>query len=703
MRNLPILLLAAFVAASSGAAEGLPPAAEILKDTERVADWQLAHLSRIDYIDLYLEETVNPTAWVQGTLFVGLSALADRTGEPRYRDAILDHDRMTGWSLSGKADHADYQLIGQTYFWDYQHTHDAQALTAILQRFDQVLAEHPDVPLDFQIVAPDGSRPCQKRWCWSDALFMAPATWATASRITGDPRYLDYADREMWATVQTLYDPQEHLFYRDSLQMPKRDADGNKIFWSRGNGWVLAGLARFLDALPPDHPSRGRYETLFKEMARRAIQLQTAGGTWSPSLLAGAQGAPPETSGTSLFLFGLAWGVNHGLLDRDATLPALVRGWSALHAAIRPDGRLGWVQKIGYAPDQVGIDDTQLYGTGAMLLAGVELSRLSEGGSTLRNALGMELSVLDYGAALTRVVVPDRRGHMGNVVLGLPDEAAYRKSTSRQGATIGRYAGRIAGAELVIDGTAIHLVPGPRGPTLHSDPDGFDHRLWQGRDFADTDSIGRVFTLHCPDGDQNYPGTLDVQVTYRLMRGSDEFRIEYEARASQPTAINLTNHAYFNLAGAGASGVAAHKLTIPADRYAVTGEYRIPTGELRGVAGSDLDFRAGRVLGDKPAYDDSLFLGAGEGLKPAARIEEPGSGRRLEISTTEPAIQIYTANSFNGSEMGAEGHPYRRNDGVALEPQHLPDSPHHPDFPSTILRPGEVFRSVTVYRFSVME
>jgi len=323
--------------------------------------------------------------------------------------------------------------------------------------------------------------------------------------------------------------------------------------------------------------------------------------------------------------------------------------------------------------------------------------------TTLRNDLGMEVSFLDYGGAITRVVVPDRQGHMGNVVLGLPDAEAYRKSTSRHGSIVGRYAGRIAGAQLVIDGRTIHLVPGPRGPTLHSDPDSFDHRLWQGRDFADKESLGRVLTLHCPDGDQSYPGRLDVQVTYRLMRASNEFRIEYEARSSEPTAINLTNHAYFNLAGAGAVGVSSHKVTIPADRYAALDELHIPTGDLPSVAGGDLDFRDGRVLGDKPSYDDSLFLGAGGGLKPAALVEEPGSGRRLEISTTEPSIQIYTANSFNGTEMGAEGHCYHRNDGVALETQHLPDSPHHPDFPSTILRPGGSFHSLTIYRFSVME
>ncbi len=322
--------------------------------------------------------------------------------------------------------------------------------------------------------------------------------------------------------------------------------------------------------------------------------------------------------------------------------------------------------------------------------------------TTLRNDLGMEVSFLDYGAAITRIVVPDRQGKMGNVALGLADPGAYKDSTSRLGSVVGRYAGRIAGAALTIDGRDIKLVPGLHGTTLHSDPDGFDHRLWQGRDVSDKESVGRVLSLHCAEGDQNYPGTLDVEVTYRLMRKSNEFRIEYKAHTSAPTAINLTNHGYFNLAGAGATGIATHKVTIPADTYAVVDETtHIPTGELRSVTGTDLDFRQGKALGEHPSYDDSMFLGAGSDLKLAAIVEEPVSGRRMEIRTTEPSVQLYTANHFNGADKGAEGHPYRRNDGVALETQHLPDSPHHPDFPSTILRPGAEFRSMTVYGFSV--
>lgn len=356
-----------FIAAAAHAAE-LPPPGLILADVERVTDWQLAHLANLDYIDHYRAESENPTGWVQGVLFLGLTQLADRTQDDRYAEAVLQHNRAAGWAVSGPQAHADFQLIGQSYFWEFGRDKDPDAIAAILQRFDQVIADHTDIPLDFDGEYGPAGKPCQKRWCWSDALFMAPQTWAAASLISSDPRYLSYADKEVWATVRKLYDPKEHLFYRDSTQIK------GHVFWSRGNGWAFAGLARFLEWMPGDYPDRGRYESLFKEMARRVMQLQTPGGTWAPSLL-DAKGAPPETSGTALFLYGLAWGVNHGLLDKKSTMPVLVRGWSALHAAIRPDGRLGWVQRIGYAPDQVRADDTQLYGTGALLLAGVELSQ----------------------------------------------------------------------------------------------------------------------------------------------------------------------------------------------------------------------------------------------------------------------------------------------------------------------------------------
>jgi rhamnogalacturonyl hydrolase YesR len=204
---------------------------------------------------------------------------------------------------------------------------------------------------------------------------MAPAAWVRLSKATGDRRYLDHADAEFWATTDYLYDPAEHLYFRDSRFIIRRDADGRKIFWGRGNGWVFAGLVRILQALPADHPSRPRYEALFKEMAARLITLQGAQGYWPVSLLEPQD--TPETSGTGFFTYGLAWGVNQGLLPAKTYAPVARKGWSALERAVGPDGRLGWVQQIGVAPDKVAPTDTQLYGAGAFLMAATEVAKLN--------------------------------------------------------------------------------------------------------------------------------------------------------------------------------------------------------------------------------------------------------------------------------------------------------------------------------------
>jgi rhamnogalacturonyl hydrolase YesR len=205
---------------------------------------------------------------------------------------------------------------------------------------------------------------------------MAPPVWIALARATGDERYLAHADAEFWATTDYLYDKEDHLFFRDSRFFAQRDSAGRKIFWGRGNGWVFAGLARILDDLPADDPSRPRYEALFRQMAARIVTLQGEQGYWPVSLL--EPQTTPETSGTGFFVYGLAWGINHGLLSAAQYRPAIDRSWRALTGAVKPDGKLGWVQRIGAAPDQVGPDDTQLYGAGAFLLAASEVARLSE-------------------------------------------------------------------------------------------------------------------------------------------------------------------------------------------------------------------------------------------------------------------------------------------------------------------------------------
>ena len=330
----------------------------------------------------------------------------------------------------------------------------------------------------------------------------------------------------------------------------------------------------------------------------------------------------------------------------------------------------------------------------------------------LRNALGMQVAYVDYGATLTAIVVPDRRGRRRNVVLSLPTLAALEANRHRYGAEIGRYAGRIGGARFTLDGHEVRLQANAKGVYLHADPDGYDKRVWRRRDFSEAASLGSVYEMDSPAGDQQFPGRLRLLVTYRLMRQRNEFRIEYAATADAPTVLNPTNHAFFNLAGAGEHGLARHRFSIAADRYAVTDALRVPTGELLSVRKTVLDFShpsavaerlasGDALLGEPAGFDHSLLFAHWDGrLRPVLRVDELASGRRMEISSTEPSAQFNSGNGFNGDEVGSEGIAYQRYDGFAFETQHLPDSPNHADFPSTRLAPGQVFRSVTAYRFS---
>ena len=322
---------------------------------------------------------------------------------------------------------------------------------------------------------------------------------------------------------------------------------------------------------------------------------------------------------------------------------------------------------------------------------------------TLTNDRGMALSYIDFGATITALEVPDRQGHPANVVLGLPDLAAYEHNKLVYGAIVGRYAGRIGNGHFTLDGREIQLPAAPGGNALHSGPDGFNKRVWTRTDFSDKSSLGSVFRMSCPEGDQGYPGHLDVEVTYRLLKKRNVLRIEYRAWSDAPTEINLTNHGYFNLAGAGASGVDGQRLTIAADRVLETDGSTVPTGRLLPASGT-LDFRhpaavAERLAALAPAkgFDHGYALPRWNGrLAKAVTLEDPASGRKMEIRTTEPSVQFYSGNGFDGSEG------YRPHDGLAFETQHFPDSPNHANFPTTELRPGQVFRSVTTYSFTTL-
>jgi aldose 1-epimerase len=327
---------------------------------------------------------------------------------------------------------------------------------------------------------------------------------------------------------------------------------------------------------------------------------------------------------------------------------------------------------------------------------------------TLGGPAGLRLRVLDLGAVVQELWVPDREGRVANVVLGFADVDGYVAAAADfYGAVVGRFANRIAGAEVVLDGTAYRLSANDGPHALHGGTDGFHRRLWE-VDRADDTSI--TLSLRSPDGDQGFPGDLHATVTYEVT--ADEVRIDYSARSDAATVVSLTQHAHFNLAGEGSGSVEGHLLQVSAGRYTPVGPDLIPTGELEDVIGTPFDLREPRPIGDRlreghpqlrrgRGYDHNLVLdlrGA-----PAAVLEEPSSGRRLEVHTDRPGLQVYTCNFQDGTHYGTSGRSYRQGDGVALETQSFPDGPHHlgePGWPDPVLRPGEVFRSSTVWRFS---
>ncbi|WP_116090538.1 glycoside hydrolase family 88/105 protein [Sphingomonas crusticola] len=343
---------------------------------ERLADWQLARLHQTDGMSRNVEETADARSWMRAAFWIGLTALADRDPQPRFRDALLAMGKSNGWASDARPYHADAQAILQPYLWAVKNGAGPAARGPARAKFDYILAHPPRTTLAFY--SPPGSydaTECLTRWCWCDALFMAPAGWIEMSRQTGDRRYAAFALKEFWATTDFLYDPKERLFYRDSRFFERRDAQGRKLFWARGNGWVIAGMARTIPLLPKNSPDRIRMEGLFREMAARLVPLQKPDGTWPPSLLA-PENSPPESSGTGFFTYGLAWGIEAGLLDRAGYEPAVRKGWAALVRAIQPDGRLGWVQQVSDQPDRVAASDTQFYGVGAFLLAASAIDAL---------------------------------------------------------------------------------------------------------------------------------------------------------------------------------------------------------------------------------------------------------------------------------------------------------------------------------------
>ncbi len=333
---------------------------------------------------------------------------------------------------------------------------------------------------------------------------------------------------------------------------------------------------------------------------------------------------------------------------------------------------------------------------------------------TLTNGHGMRVTVLSYGAILQSVAVPDRAGKVEDVTLGYADMKGYLLAPNYFGATVGRYANRIKAGQFAIDGHGYTLAKNNGPNALHGGVKGFDKRLWTIESVTGGPTASVVLRYVSADGEEGYPGTLSVTATYSLDE-ANELTVEYAATTNKPTIVNITNHSFFNLGGeAGQHSIYDEILTIPADATTPVDATLIPTGELRPVEGTPFDFRRPTVIGARirdgrdpqivfgQGYDENFVIARTLSDKPRldARLEDPASGRILDISSNQPGVQLYTGNFLDGTAIGKSGHAYRQGDGIALEPQVFPDTPNQPAFGSARLNPGETYRNVIVYRFS---
>jgi unsaturated rhamnogalacturonyl hydrolase len=325
--------------------------ADIQHAMRKVADWQIA----------YAQGKYNQD-WTYAPLSLGLLATSATTGDPRYRDFVLHASEQFQWKLwHDRLFHADDEAIGQAYEALYAQRRDPVRIADVRATFDELLQRADD--------------PAKDLWWWCDALFMAPPALAELSALTGDHRYIDTMNREWQLTTDHLYDPSEHLFSRDATFLHKTEKNGKKLFWSRGNGWVLAGTVNVLRALPANDPSRARYIRLFRDMSGRIAGLQQPDGLWRTGLLDQASYDSPELSGSAFFTYAMTWGINEKLLDRAKYGPVVERAWRAMLQHVYADGRLGSIQPIGAAPGAFQPSSSYVYGVGAFLLAGSEMNR----------------------------------------------------------------------------------------------------------------------------------------------------------------------------------------------------------------------------------------------------------------------------------------------------------------------------------------
>lgn len=340
--------------------------------------------------------------------------------------------------------------------------------------------------------------------------------------------------------------------------------------------------------------------------------------------------------------------------------------------------------------------------------------RLADGTRIYRWSLangGTRLKVISYGGIVQSLEIPDRHGHYANVSLGYDNLASYVAGTTFFGATIGRYGNRIAKGQFTLDGKSYQLSVNDGVNSLHGGAKGFNTKVWDIEGFTSGSDVGLHLYYTSVDGEMGYPGTLKVRVTYTLTAHGD-WRIDYRATTDRATVVNLTNHTYYNLAGEGSGGIYDHELHLAAGRFTPTDSGLIPTGELAKVAGDPFDFRTAKPIGrdirvghpqlvTAKGFDHNWVLDKGVTTRPEhiATLRDPRSGRTLKIATDQPGVQFYSGNFLDGTLVGPSGRTYRQGDGMCLETQHFPDSPNHPSFPSTVLRPGQTYRTSTVHSF----
>ncbi|MFI3249053.1 MAG: glycoside hydrolase family 88 protein [Rikenellaceae bacterium] len=366
MNKLLLTLVALLSLGSCVSNSQIPSAEEVKQISQRVADWQITHfenqqLYRAPWNGRTVQDNkiYHDLQWQNAAFYIGLHQFSTITPDPKYRNWLIQMGQSHGFKLHEREFHADDHAVGQLYLSLYEHYKESDFIEPLKDQFDNMI---------------ENEEANNWHWWWCDALFMSPPVWAHLSKITNDPKYLNYMDSQYHMTYDKLWCEDESLFFRDLKYLDKQEENGEKIFWSRGNGWVFGGLALMIPDLPQDWAGRDFYIDLFKTMALKIKEIQREDGTWSAGLLGSIEHYPAiETSGTSFFTFGLAWGINNGLLDRKIYEPVMFKGWNALMAAVNRDGMLTHVQGVGAAPAASSAEYTEVYGSGAFLAAGAEV------------------------------------------------------------------------------------------------------------------------------------------------------------------------------------------------------------------------------------------------------------------------------------------------------------------------------------------